>query len=459
MFFFKLQKLKKQARSFHLSLSEKELMQNNISAFMKNNPVRKRNDVRQVSHKTEPSSVFSFLHRKYMFASIASIILVLLSGGVSYAAESSTPGQPLYAVKQFNEEVKLAVTLSPEKKAEWNARRVERRLEEATNLASSGKLTTTTQAIITAALNNNLKEVEQKLEHLESEGKSEKASEVGKRLVQALQVHEKLIVSLNVLQNDSDDTTTSTATVSATSSSPQRYDKENENEMGNDKNQSHKNELVRDIKKQINEIVKITNKLEKIAESENKNESSAKGKITSAENKINEVKKFIELKSPTMSVETKTKATASLTVAQNELATAKLDLANKKYVESFEHAKKAHLLAEEAKFIIVTQQKIETHINVGKILNDNENREKMEKSFSTTTFSIGSSTSSTLNLKKIEKRIEKEEKRIEKIEEQRENKKENIERIKNKINEQEKEDSEMKQQIQIDTKIQNRLSL
>lgn len=462
MFFFKLRQFKKQARSLRLNQDEKQIMHQNLSAFMQQHPVRKNVDVRQVSHKTEPSSVFSFLQQKYMFATLASIIIVLLSGGVSYAAEGSIPGQPLYSVKHINEEVRSALTISPEKKAQWNAERVERRLEEATTLASTGKLTTSTQAILSSALEENMKKVEEKLHDLETNGHSEKAAEVAKRLERALNLHEKLIESLGekLTPPSSTSSTSTTSVVPSTSTSTtstihsDQYDTENENEMGNDKDRSHKNALVRDIKHQVNEILKISNKLEKTINLEQKNQSAAEGKITAAKNKINEVQKFVDLKSSQISPESKTKALASLALASNELTSAQTSLAAQQYTESFDHAKKAQSLAEDAKSIVSIQERIQKNINVGKVLSElekkeDEKRERILSSTSTLRNQNTSTTTPSIAPKSLEKRIENKKEHIEKIErvieKKIENKKEQIQKIEQKV---EKEIEKKQENIQ-----------
>ena len=61
------------------------------------------------------------------------LILALMfgGGGISYAAEGAVPGDALYPIKvSVNEEVRDLVAFSPEAKADWETRRLERRLAE-----------------------------------------------------------------------------------------------------------------------------------------------------------------------------------------------------------------------------------------------------------------------------------------------------------------------------------------
>lgn len=125
-----------------------------------------------------------------LFAKPMPIILAIAlfaAGGVSYAAENSLPGDVLWPVKvNVNEEVRLAFALSPEGKAEWEALRAERRLEEAGVLAAEGQLNAETGAVIQARLN----------EHLNSslhyvEGKEERAEAIV-RFEAAIKAHQQI---------------------------------------------------------------------------------------------------------------------------------------------------------------------------------------------------------------------------------------------------------------------------
>ncbi|HEY4493373.1 MAG TPA: DUF5667 domain-containing protein [Candidatus Paceibacterota bacterium] len=90
----------------------------------------------------------------------AYLALVLLLGtGVSFAAEGALPGDALYAVKtSFNENLRGSLTFSREARANWQARIVERRLEEAAELALAGKLDADTEARLASELEEHARE-------------------------------------------------------------------------------------------------------------------------------------------------------------------------------------------------------------------------------------------------------------------------------------------------------------
>jgi hypothetical protein len=86
------------------------------------------------------------------------LAVVIASGGtVSYAAESSLPGDFLYPVKtEVNEEVRSILTFDSKEKADWEVARVERRLNEVTALESEGALTEEIQVVIDQELDESM---------------------------------------------------------------------------------------------------------------------------------------------------------------------------------------------------------------------------------------------------------------------------------------------------------------
>jgi len=131
---------------------------------------------------------------------IASLVIALvLGGGTSFAAQSALPGDVLYRVKaDINEEVIGALTLSTEGKANWNARRAERRPEEATELVAEGKLNAEVRADIEARLKEHVNDSEEETRKLESGGQNEAAIEARSDLESRLEGHASIAVLLNV---------------------------------------------------------------------------------------------------------------------------------------------------------------------------------------------------------------------------------------------------------------------
>ena len=137
-------KIKNISEKIKLSREEKEKLKANIFNFIKSHPVRTPVAGRLINTWSFfnllnfPPKADQPLAGKPMPAFLG-ILLILGTagvGGVSLAAEGALPGDLLYPVKVgVNEEVRAAVSFSAEAKTEWDARRLERRLEEAEKLA------------------------------------------------------------------------------------------------------------------------------------------------------------------------------------------------------------------------------------------------------------------------------------------------------------------------------------
>lgn len=78
----------------------------------------------------------------FILSIIACIILV--SGTSVLAAQSSLPGEPLYPVKTFTENVQLVLAVSPEARAKKNLELAEKRVEEMVTLSKQGKAVNST---------------------------------------------------------------------------------------------------------------------------------------------------------------------------------------------------------------------------------------------------------------------------------------------------------------------------
>jgi hypothetical protein len=87
--------------------------------------------LRVLVHIRKPATVFL----------MASLILVLSTGGLAYAAEASLPGDVLYAIKtKLVEPILDKVNIAPEKRVVWEEKKVVRRLEEARQLSAKHRL-------------------------------------------------------------------------------------------------------------------------------------------------------------------------------------------------------------------------------------------------------------------------------------------------------------------------------
>lgn len=97
------------------------------------------------------------------FSPIAALMVFLVfMTSTTYAAEGALPGNPLYAMKvKVNEELRGALTFSPEARTDWSINRTERRLQEAASLALVGELNEKTRAQLEANIESHVHLVEE----------------------------------------------------------------------------------------------------------------------------------------------------------------------------------------------------------------------------------------------------------------------------------------------------------
>ena len=147
--------LKEKARTIRLSHDEKQSMRVQLHTYFEQNPIGTF-DVPAKIPKPMPSMYYFFSPRYLVPAAL--LLVVGLSGGTAFAAQSALPGNPLYAIKiNINEKVQTALATTPQAKAEVNAQLATNRLEEAETLAVSGKLDATTTAELAANFSEHAK--------------------------------------------------------------------------------------------------------------------------------------------------------------------------------------------------------------------------------------------------------------------------------------------------------------
>jgi hypothetical protein len=121
---------------------------------------------------------------------IASLLIIAVSGvSVAGAAEQALPGDALYAIKvNVNEEVKLALAVTPEKKAAVSLARAETRLAELDTLIARGDINETTRDLINERIDEHVRNAEEVVIDIDTEPR-----ETTRRVVALLRSHEALV--------------------------------------------------------------------------------------------------------------------------------------------------------------------------------------------------------------------------------------------------------------------------
>lgn len=122
---------------------------------------------------------------------IASLLIIVVSGvSVAGAAESALPGDALYAVKvNVNEEVKLALATSPEKRADVTLERAERRLQELAALNELGEVDETLREEIDERIDAHVRDAEERSTEIDES----RARDIEHRVLAVLRAHEVLV--------------------------------------------------------------------------------------------------------------------------------------------------------------------------------------------------------------------------------------------------------------------------
>ncbi len=191
----KISQFKKQVQRIVLDAQQKDMTRENILAYMQTHPVRKSVSKRLKLHGEKNILFFNMQH---MYAKIATILILLSGTGTAFAAENTVPGDTLYPVKvHVNEPVRGILAVSPEAKAHWDAQLAERRLDEASKLATHGKLTAEIETRLESKFAEQTQKVKDRISKLQEAGKNDIASELSTRLESALQIHSQILDTLS----------------------------------------------------------------------------------------------------------------------------------------------------------------------------------------------------------------------------------------------------------------------
>ncbi|MFA6297409.1 MAG: DUF5667 domain-containing protein [Candidatus Paceibacterota bacterium] len=143
------------------------------------------------------SSFVSAYHKKAIAMAVM-VLVILASGGTSYAAESSLPGDTLYNVKiNINEGIQTLVAIGPDAKAKVGVDRTNKRLAEAETLSKQGRLNKENQAIIETNIKNHTNDIKENIATLASENATATVKQVVSELKTSLDVHEAVLATIS----------------------------------------------------------------------------------------------------------------------------------------------------------------------------------------------------------------------------------------------------------------------
>ena len=265
---------------------------------------------------------------------IALIIILILGGGTSFAAENALPGDTLYTVKiSVNEEVRSLVAVSSVAQADWDARRAGRRLEEAEKLAVKGRLNAEARADIEARFESHAEAFKKHAEKIEAKQDTKASFEVHSNFEASLKAHEQVLAQLAAEK----------ANVRA------------EVEL-----------LLVRVHIRLNETVKARSDIEaKIsAEADGQFTAAAEGKLKATENKISEVRGFITRMKASISADAYVQAEARLKIAESVVVRGKAEMEARTYGKAFASFQEALRIAQEAKLVVISEKQMNIEVKI-----------------------------------------------------------------------------------------------
>lgn len=180
-----------------LSDTEREEMRARLNAYQSFKPLKTAE--RNVSHHRLPEvkplmGFLSIFNTKPMNIIATLVIAALVGGGTTYAAEASVPGDTLYGLKTgLTENVRGALALNTEARAEFESWRAERRLAEAEKLSARGSFSEERRADLETRFMAHAERMEAHVELL-AERNPARASELSARLETSLAARQAALV-------------------------------------------------------------------------------------------------------------------------------------------------------------------------------------------------------------------------------------------------------------------------
>ena len=192
------QKIKKATGHVLFSVQEKALMRERLVSYMQHKPIRSHGKTKSIQSSIP---LFTFFRAHHYSGALAVALLATVSTfGVSSAADDALPGDLLYPVKvNVNEEIKTVFLGSDAEVLVWESERAELRLQEASQLASEGRLDPERQDAVAKLFAEHTEAVSEKV-HAMEESDPALVVEVSTDLEAALGAHEVVLARLIIEQ-------------------------------------------------------------------------------------------------------------------------------------------------------------------------------------------------------------------------------------------------------------------
>ncbi|MBI2013320.1 MAG: hypothetical protein HYS87_00570 [Candidatus Colwellbacteria bacterium] len=324
-----------------LSKESKSRIRENLVNFMQGD-VRAPETRRLISERSKKFSLEGLIGslRIIPMPIIALLIALSLSGGVSFAAENSLPGDALYPIKVgVNEQVRGALAFGAKAKAKLDTQLAARRLEEAEQLSAKTRMDADVRERIEANFKAHAERVEARIAEFEEKDDFTSAADIASRFEASLRAHEQILERLQASVDESIKFHVNTLKGSVEARGKTAAEK--------------RTKLESDVvKKGADEDVKVKAKIE----------VEARGGINAAKNVIASVKSQLERKQDSLDVEAIADAEARVSTAESLVVQAEAKLEAEAKAEAFNLANQAIRVANEARALINASIKIDTRV-------------------------------------------------------------------------------------------------
>ncbi len=197
------QQFNTKAEAVKMTVAEKRALRERVVSYMEYHPLPKNSIPTPYANE----SLFSgFTQSKFwqvgQFMVPAVFVLML---GVSSVAEKSVPGDALYAVKQVNEDLRSTMMRGSYEKVVWETELLNRRMSEARELASEGRLTEAVEIEVAKAVQEHSENARREIETLKEIDEDE-ATLAAIELTTALSVQTTALQNQNAKTGASEET-------------------------------------------------------------------------------------------------------------------------------------------------------------------------------------------------------------------------------------------------------------
>jgi hypothetical protein len=189
-----LKQFKKGSREVRLTVEEKSAMRQALVQFARENPIIHTS---QAKNSRAVVSPYSFMRKARGFKILSATVIggILIGGTVSFAAEGSLPGNVLYPVKtELNERVRSVVAVTPQAKADWDIKLVERRLSEVKEVGLLETVPLETKEVARANVKKYTERAQKRIVELDDNEDDEYALLAAENLARVLQEHESILL-------------------------------------------------------------------------------------------------------------------------------------------------------------------------------------------------------------------------------------------------------------------------